>query len=313
MSQLLSLGAINKLTGEYVYPKIANKIDKYFCPECGKDLILCQGDIRTHHFRHKSDSTNPCHHYSNPCESQIHKDAKLLLKTLLEKKIPISFIRSCVYCKKNEEYEIPETSETSVVKMEYRFEFNGPKVADVAYIDNDEIVCIFEICNTHTTSSENRPEPWFEIDAETLIRTANDNKLSSLQIPCIRNEKCEECIEIENSDLKVHNWFTDWYDNNQETTKKNTRHLIRSLDRDKFIFLNVTFSQKDIIKKMGGKWNKEHKLWYVSYDTYKKYEKKLIMYRVWWECKDCEDLKKQGEEDSCSACWKEAVGWMDWI
>ena len=25
MSQLLSLGAINKLTGEYVYPKIANK------------------------------------------------------------------------------------------------------------------------------------------------------------------------------------------------------------------------------------------------------------------------------------------------
>jgi hypothetical protein len=29
MSQLLSLGAINKLTGEYVYPKIANKKDEY--------------------------------------------------------------------------------------------------------------------------------------------------------------------------------------------------------------------------------------------------------------------------------------------
>ena len=33
MSQSLSLGAINKLTGEYVYPKIANKKDEYICPD----------------------------------------------------------------------------------------------------------------------------------------------------------------------------------------------------------------------------------------------------------------------------------------
>ena len=82
MSQLLSLGAINKLSGEYVYPKIANKKDEYICPECNKDLILCQGEIRVHHFRHKVDSVNPCNHYSNPTETQIHKDAKILLKNL---------------------------------------------------------------------------------------------------------------------------------------------------------------------------------------------------------------------------------------
>ena len=490
MSKILSLGAINKLTGEYVYPKIANKIDEYICSECGKDLILCQGNIRAHHFRHKADTIVPCHHYSNPGESQIHKHAKLLFKTLLESKIHIEFVRSCSECKKNEEYEIPETSETSVIKMEYRFEFNGPKVADVAYIDNDEIVCIFEICNTHTTSSENRPEPWFEIDAETLIRTANDNKLSSLQIPCIRSEKCEECLEIENSNLKVHNiekyvrlklgqtifptprrkkcenpsvclqlleftttilddcevcdnckynewlhqawkevhlridfdaqenvtknkkildlfrtdfankhvvihthkgsavayiisdsnykkydywkeclgkrwslemrfptehiiditrkgtieiiielieycrrigqekrqpqysddaagdendddWVIEWYDNNQKTVTKNTRYLIRQLDREKIVYLNVEFSQKDIIKKMGGKWNKEHKLWYILYDTYKKYEKKLIMFKVNWNCKDCEDMKKNGEEGDCEWCLNELIGWIN--
>jgi competence CoiA-like predicted nuclease len=55
----LSLGAINKITREYVYPKIANKIDKYICHECNKDLILVQGKIRVHHFRHKV-SINPC-------------------------------------------------------------------------------------------------------------------------------------------------------------------------------------------------------------------------------------------------------------
>lgn len=204
MSQL-SLGAINKLTGEYVYPKIANKKDEYICIECNKDLILCQGEIRVHHFRHKVECVNPCHRYSNPTETQIHKDAKILLKTLLERKIKISCIRNCCCCKQNEEFEIPEISETSVIEIEYRFEFNGLKIADVAFIDRGELVCIFEICNTHKTSSENRPEPWFEIDAETLIKMANDNCLTTLQIPCIRCEKCDDCIEIENANLKHYN------------------------------------------------------------------------------------------------------------
>ena len=198
MTHILSLGAINKVTGEYVYPKMANKKDEYICPGCNKDLILCQGEIRVHHFRHKVDNVNPCHHYSNPTESQIHKDAKILLKNLLERKIPISFIRNCCCCKKNEEYEIPEISETSNIQLEYRFEYNGVKIADVSYLEDGEILCIFEICNTHKTCSENRPEPWFEIDAETLIKKANDNSLTSLEIPCIRCEKCDVCIETEN-------------------------------------------------------------------------------------------------------------------
>jgi|LauGreDrversion4_2_1035121.scaffolds.fasta_scaffold06554_3 hypothetical protein len=215
MSHILSLGAINKLTGEYVYPKIANKKDEYICSECNKDLILCQGKIKVHHFRHKVDNVNPCHHYSNPTETQIHKDAKILLKNLLERKIPISFIRNCCLCKINEEFEIPEISKTSTIQLEYRFEYNGVKFADVAYIDDDDIVCIFEICNTHKTCSENRPEPWFEINAETLIKIANDNSLTSLQIPCIRCEKCNDCIEKEKGNIIkknkaldiLYNWF----------------------------------------------------------------------------------------------------------
>ena len=202
MTHVLSLGAINKFTGEYVYPKIANKKDEYICPECNKDLILCQGNIKAHHFRHKVDSINPCHHYSNPTESQIHKDAKMLLKNLLERKIKISFIRNCCSCKKNEEYEIPEIIGQSVIEIEYRFECNGVKIADVAYIEDEELLCIFEICNTHKTCSENRPEPWFEIDAENLIKMANNNALSSLQIKCIRVENCDECIEREKKRLK---------------------------------------------------------------------------------------------------------------
>ena len=200
MNHIISLGSINKTTGEYVYPKIANKKDEYVCPECNKDLILCRGEIRVHHFRHKVDSVNPCNNYNNPGETQIHRDAKLLMKSLLERKIPISFVRNCASCKKNEEFEIPEISETSKILLEHRFEYNGPKTADVAYIDNSELVCVFEICNTHKTCSENRPEPWFEINALTLIdavSNSNDTSLSQIQIQCIRCEKCEDCVNIE--------------------------------------------------------------------------------------------------------------------
>lgn len=197
MTHILSLGAINKQTGEYVYPKIANKKDEYVCIDCNKDLIWCQGEIKRPYFRHKVDSVNPCNHYSNPTETQIHKDGKMVMKSLLERKIPMSFVRNCCSCNKNEEHEIPEMTESSKIELEYRFEYNGTKIADVAYIDNGDIFCIIEICNTHKTCSENRPEPWFEIDAITLIKLANDNALPHIKIPCIRCEKCVDCNEKE--------------------------------------------------------------------------------------------------------------------
>ncbi len=196
MSQLLYLGGLNKKTLEYVYPKIANKRDEYMCPECNKDLVLCQGIVRSDYFRHKVD-INPCNYYSHPSESQIHKDAKMLLKKLLDTKIPITFIRQCCSCKKNKKYKIVEITESSNIQLEYRFEYNGLKIADVAYIDNNELLCIFEICNTHKTSNQDRPEPWFEIEASSLIKLVNNDNLTDIQIQCIRLQKCKECIEDE--------------------------------------------------------------------------------------------------------------------
>jgi uncharacterized protein YkuJ len=263
MSQLLALGAINKLTNEYVYPKIANKKDEYICPDCNKDLILCQGEIKVHHFRHKVDTVKPCRHYSNPTETQIHKDAKMLLKTLLERKIPISFIRSCCSCKKNEEYEIPAITETSNIYIEYSFDFNGQKIADVAYIDNDQILCIFEICNTHKTCSKNRPEPWFEIDAETLVKIANDMHLISLEIPCIRCEKCEDCILKEkiqkkrkeiNEKIEILNYelitITGWGATNSEKNRKcKLRKDIRKLEEELLLLTTNGEDKKEMSKE----------------------------------------------------------------
>lgn len=208
MSQLLSLGAINKLTCEYVYPKIANKKDEYICPECSKDLILVQGEVRVHHFRHKVDSIKPCPHYSKPTESQIHKDAKTLMKTLLENKTHIQFIRECVSCKISAEINLPEITEGSIITSEHSFNYDDElRIADVAHMLNGEIKGIYEICHTHKTCSENRPEPWVEIDAISLLTLVNTNTNNEpLIINCIRCEKCEECL-IDDANKAIQNMF----------------------------------------------------------------------------------------------------------
>jgi uncharacterized protein YkuJ len=194
---MLPLCAIKRKNGEYIYPRIANKTDKYDCPECNRELFLRQGSIRIHHFAHYKQD-DPCNYYTKPTESQIHKNAKMLLKQLLENKTPISFIRTCRYCNKHEEYDIPEIDIKSNINIEYRFEYNGLKIADVAYTYENEIVCLFEIFHTHKTKNENRPEPWFEINASSFICHVNTNNESILKIHCIRNELCEECIEKNN-------------------------------------------------------------------------------------------------------------------
>ena len=202
----MSLGAINKLTGQYTYPKIAKKTDKYICIECHNDLTLAQGEIRVHYFRHRvDDSKNPCLYYNKPTESQVHKDAKMLLKHLLETKTPIQFKRLCVCCNNNIDLDLPEITETSIVELEYRFKHNEhQRIADVAHTLDGSTKCIYEICHTHKTSSENRPEPWVEIDANSLISIANANN-EELIINCIRRERCQEC---ENIPPNKHNQIT---------------------------------------------------------------------------------------------------------
>jgi uncharacterized protein YkuJ len=223
---LLSLGAINKLTNEYVYPKIADKKSMYKCCDCEDDLVLCQGPIKAHYFRHKV-KNRKCKTYTKPSESEIHRDAKLLIKKLLESHTPISINRTCKICNKKECFDIPEMLHDSNIILEYRFDCNGPKVADVAYIENNEILCIFEICHSHQTSEEVRPNniPWFEIIAKDLINLVNNgnnndidiSKLPRLYLNCNRYAKCNNCIEN-----CIDDCIDECIDNDIETNNKPT-------------------------------------------------------------------------------------------
>ena len=210
MSNHFSMGAINKTTNEYEYPKIANKINKYKCPSCDKNVIFRNGKIKQPHFAHYK-SNSPCYYYDKPNETQIHKDAKLLMKTLLDNKKCINIYRKCYYCNSNEtkyflNIKIDEYNDTQS-NIEYKFNYNdSKKSADVALLQSNELKYIFEICYKNKTKEENRPEPWFEIKAEQLINETNTgenvNKNGEIEIECVRDYKCVYCKDKEELERK---------------------------------------------------------------------------------------------------------------
>ena len=215
MSNHFYMGAINKITNNYEYPRIATKQNKYKCPCCEKDVIFKHGKIKQRHFSHYKSTNNPCYYYEKPIESQIHKDAKLMIKTLLDNKTTINIIKNCNYCEQrncgyieNVYYDINECyNENTKAVMEYRFDYNNSKKsADVALIENDKIIYIFEICYKNKTKEENRPEPWFEINAETLINETNSgeniNDIGEIEIECVRDYKCSCCKDQEEYEIK---------------------------------------------------------------------------------------------------------------
>lgn len=197
------MGAINKITNDYEPPRIASKTNKYKCPCCEKDIIFRKGKIKQPHFAHYK-SENPCHYYDRPNESQFHKDAKLLMKSLLDAKKNIWITRKCEQancnCNNNVRYCISYTENTKAY-IEHGFQYNkSNKRADVALVENDVVKYIFEICHTSETKEENRPEPWFEISAQDLIFKINSGECidedGNINIECIRNYRCDTCIEI---------------------------------------------------------------------------------------------------------------------
>lgn len=262
MCDVPQLGALKKGTNEYIYPAAASKMDKYVCPDCGKDLILRRGQIRIHHFAHLRDD-NPCTYYNKPSESQIHKDAKMLMKSLLDKKKQITIIRKCpgVCGNRPEEYEIPEISDTSNIIVEHRFKYNGLKIADVAYIDNKEIVCIFEIYNKHATEEINRPEPWFEIDAYELINSVNSIS-DKISINCIRRGVCKDCELVPCHRCKKLSPRCIMNTNINSIWCK-----LCDMDFYKMIHLDVGYSDKDKIKSYGAKFDPLYKKWYIDSDN----------------------------------------------
>ena len=194
MSNHLFMGAINKASNERENPKFADKKNHYMCPSCEKDVIFKKGQIKIPHFAHKA-SEIKCTFYDKPSETEIHKEAKILMKSLLNNKIIMMFHRNCSSCE-HFEIIIINYNENDKAVIEYKFNYNNSnRSADVALVNDNNIKFIFEICHKNKTKECNRPEPWVEIDATNFINKINEN--SDYNFQCIREHKCNKCIEEE--------------------------------------------------------------------------------------------------------------------
>jgi hypothetical protein len=221
---MVLLGAIQVDNDAYILPCDAEKGKLYKCIGCQQKVILKKGNVRKIHFAHHS-QTNTCYFFEHPNESEIHKVAKYKLYSWLKNKKPIIIGWSC--CKPHRynnylcgvsegdmEHEVVYAENDEII-VEYR-DVNNKYVADVAVINKGVVKYIFEIKHTHSTVSNVRPEPWFEIKAQEIFEEEEkygpnltpkvaklpeefddiDRKL----LTCIRNHKkryCSRCSVIE--------------------------------------------------------------------------------------------------------------------
>ena len=260
MTSNMLMGAINKTTGRYTLPKDGNKTDTFTCFGCKEIVGFRSGKINQPHFAHNKKFGECCSCYDNSSDEQIHTNAILLLKNILDNGIQLIININCSTCKNISTIDIPIVSSSSSIIAEYRFEYNGnTKIADIAYLTYNEISYIFEIYNTHKTSESDRPEPWFEIDATNLIDTINnmDTPYTSIFLDCIRTKKCGCCIskicDDEEIDINEDNEFGIIYFNQRGAGCGKTYESIQNVLNPKFsektifIYLTKMHTAKDVI------------------------------------------------------------------
>lgn len=181
-------GALEKISGKYVEASTAlSGPGKYLCLECGCDVFLRKCENKKNHFVHNSS-------ICNFGESDLHKFSKYKLKEILKsKKLIIS--RKCNKCELDNEFVIIKNDEETI-EIEKSFIWNGNKKCDVCLVSNDtKIKTIFEICHTNKTKEEDRPEPWYEFDADEIFNANIDKEY--VMLTCVRNLSCDSCeLEI---------------------------------------------------------------------------------------------------------------------
>ena len=250
--------AIDKETGEPTTIENGIKGHIYQCPDCDLDVIFKQGPIRKPHFCHKGNTM--CNTYGN--ESDLHLNAKQLLQNIIEnRKIHIEISRLCIECKKPFHWTFDILSENSRVEQEYGFQYNRHnRSADIACITNttNDIECIFEICNTHKTAEEKRPEPWFEFDASDLCDKLQQVSMDTpVVLDCIRNRftqgnesygYCNEC-EFEIAERNKGKIYFNQRGAGCGKTYESIQLIIGDSFRTKrtFIYLTKMRSAKDVI------------------------------------------------------------------
>jgi len=160
------------------------KHEDYRCPECRREVILRRGDINVAHFSHKA-SQDPCRQYNGNGgggEGSRHRNAKLMLKNILETPRHFTIIQACNMCKNPNYHTIPTNAKP---QLEVRVEGG---VADV-YLKVGDREIIFEVFNTHATYR--RKGEWYELTCGEIEEEYSPT--GKITMHCCREWRCSDC------------------------------------------------------------------------------------------------------------------------
>lgn len=163
--------------GMLVHPSNAMKNTMYKCIGCGAEVYVRSGDVNAPHFAHFPNSV------CNIGEGEIHKYAKLRIRDHINSNNYLEYTSKCVKCSN---VFTNTTFPNGKAVDEWRMTTFDDRtiIPDVAVLDNDQVVFIVEIYNTH--HQDNRPEPWIELNVWDVINGTIHN---------IRDSLCDQCIK----------------------------------------------------------------------------------------------------------------------
>jgi len=220
--------AFDKKKGKYIYaikPKYNNYIEnkypwfnnlitkdkyeknrdcnRYVCSICGGDCILRAGNIKNWHWAHKVGSrcpdkegiiigeTDECDNINyefKSNESADHYSAKHRLhRWLCEGRLITVLGSKCTDCDNTLDQYNLEYKHDDTLHIEYHCTYHKI-IPDVAIVNNGVVRVIFEIYHTNK-SKNNRPEPWFEINAFEII----NKDLIEGEVILLRNIRYYHC------------------------------------------------------------------------------------------------------------------------
>lgn len=237
-------GAINKGCSLFEYPNEASKRNNYMCPCCKNDVILRKGEIRKHHFAHKSEN-NTCKYYTKPTTQHMIDDVKNIIQTNFNNNNQILIESKCEYIKKYNTSCLENINKyikkTDTITCEINFDFiynDYDNKADIAFIENGNIKYIIECfiedndnSGVQFSKAFNRPEPWFKLDVKDFLEqyskinndaqdTSKDiaKDVKTIKINCLRKARyCHKCSKL--------------YNTEQEKNRQNSVRLAERLKR----------------------------------------------------------------------------------
>lgn len=185
------------------------------CLDCGEELIVRKGEIKVHHFSHKTKCSNPVISTQlDSGESREHIEAKYKIVERFNNSTNIQISkRICHRCYKTDTIhdltKYKQNGYLACIEYGYWDKNMVRRNADVAITDNSgNIHMIIEILHTHTTPEANRAGyNWIELNATSVINNTDD------RFCCVRDcrDTCSMCVlEIDAENKRIQKMLFDY-------------------------------------------------------------------------------------------------------